>query len=133
MVPWSPHQTLKMRPYLGLVVYPLYSPKKSRLTRAVVGTVRIPWSSWCNCGHPLKIALTTGLYMLGAAQEVAARGRAAGMFLIQNKPAKDQRKTMWSATASERGAASVTMKIMRRNLSASLLDAENISAHRQRR
>jgi hypothetical protein len=44
---------------------------------------------------------------------VAARGRAAGMCLIQNKLAKDQRESMWPATASERGAASATTKNMR--------------------
>src|SRR5882757_7202840 len=77
----------------------LCSPPKSRLSRAIVSTVRIPWNSWCNCGHPLKIALTTGPCMCGAAQEAAARGRAAGMFLMQLAKANGKHVDCYSIRA----------------------------------
>ena len=107
-------------------------PTKSRLTRAIVSTVRTQWSSWCSCGHLLKIALTTGPYTYGAAQEAAARGRAGGKYLIQNKRANANGGAC-GATASERGAVCVIMKNMLPNLSVSLLDVENISARPRRR
>jgi hypothetical protein len=114
MVPWSPHQTSKMRPYLGLVVCPygsslhkpvlpfcwvqtifirrLCSPTMFRLTRPDVSTVRIRWSSYCSCGHLSKKAPTTGQCTFGVAQEPAARGRVEGTFLMRNKLAETQEK-----------------------------------------
>jgi hypothetical protein len=75
--------------------YRLCFRTKSRLTQVVVSTVRTQWSSWCSCGHLLKIALTIGPYTCGAAQEAPARRRAGGKHLIQNKLAKGQWRSMW--------------------------------------
>jgi len=91
-VPWSPHQTSETRPYLGSVVCPLCFPPKFRLTRVAVGIVRTRWNFWCNCGHPLKTAHMTGPCTSGAAQEVTAKGKAEGMFLLWNKLAQAKGK-----------------------------------------
>ena len=63
----------------------LYFYPELHSTPAIVCTVRIRWSSWCNCGRHSKIVHMTGLCTFGGAQKSVAKGCLGGMPPIQNK------------------------------------------------
>lgn len=98
----------------------LYFYPELHSTPAIVCTVRIRWSSWCNCGRHSKIVHMTGLCTFGGAQKSVAKGCLGGMPPIQNKLTviKNQKKHAHFGSASGRGEDCVTTKIMPKRSSA---------------